>query len=152
MNAQYQSNDKAPVRRGIWVFPYPFSELYFTCHTNDRLLPTRFHIGKMLKKKIKELGRELTEDEEDEVYREVREYKEEHEEEYQEKQRTIKKVLNRPKKMWYKGKFYCHFHPVTYQPDWDWFEWDNVREYAKVAEKWAAYEGYYDLLEVFIPM
>lgn len=98
MNAQYQDNEKAPTKRGIWAFPFPYVELFFVGHRLDKGC--------------------------------------------------------KPKRLWYNGKFYCHFHPVNHEcvGQYDWYEWANLREFAKLCEKHAGASKYYDDLEIFIPM
>jgi hypothetical protein len=154
MNAQYQNNEKAPTRRGIWAFPFPYVELYFVEHTNTRLLPMKFNRNKQIKNKMVELKRVLTEDEEMEIHDAVNKCIEENIEEYEKKCKTIRNKLNKPKKFWYKGRFYCHFHPATHVcvGEFTWYEWDNMREFAKVVDKYTGSSRWYDDLEIFIPM
>lgn len=138
-----------PTSRGIWCFPFPFHDYFFAYHQWEQKLPKKFRreIGQVWDKCLVE---GLT-DEEAEKF-------------WEERELALKKVkkLFRPTTFWYGKPFYSHIsanNDVSYS---NWFLWDSVSAWAKVARKniylTQIYQGTVyrmeyakDHMEIFIP-
>lgn len=141
-----------PTKRGIWAFPYPHYDFFFCWHQWEARLPKKFRHeeGIGIKHPGVSFDPDAVTDEEADEY-------------WEERDRLIKKIRKEfpPTTFWYGGEFYSHIstHGVG---DKEWYYWDSVKEWSKVARKelyvsdrWGdeLYTFRYakDHLEIFIP-
>jgi hypothetical protein len=99
---------KPPTSRGIWAFPYPHYDLFFCFHQWKKHLP----------KKYQDDSIERTE------------------EDFAEIDRLIKEIKRKfPPSTFWTDAFYSHIFPNGRTDYNDWFYWNSVRDWAKVANK-----------------
>jgi hypothetical protein len=141
-----------PAKRGIWCFPYPHYDFFFCYHQWEARLPKKYRkeAGIGIAYPGVPFDYEHMTDEECAAY-------------WEERERLIKKIRKEfpPTKFWYAGEFYSHIPPKGNSTD-EWYWWDNVREWAKVAQKhlyltdntngvFRTFKYSVDHLEIFIP-
>ena len=141
-----------PTKRGIWAFPYPHYDLFFCFHQWEQHLPNKFqHEG--------QIG--VTHPKAPDFTKATREEADAWVAEYDELMKKIRKQY-RPTTFWYAGEFYSHIAPKGFGGYTEWFWWDSVRDWSKVAMKHLYYwedsfgEPFVntyskDHLELFIP-
>ena len=105
---------KPPESRGVWAFPYPHYDFFFCYHQYKRHLPKKFQLS-------------IDTDKYSDEYMEK--YWEEHES-------TIEKIRKRIKpSTFYIGEFYSHIFPNGLTNYNEWFYWDSVKDWERVARK-----------------
>lgn len=144
----HREGNIAPVSRGIWAFPYPLNDFWFSFRQWERLLPQNLQ---------------------DEYYDEHREsWNEEEQEDWgNRREAALKEIQRRPenrlKKIWWDGPVYSHITPQE-GTDNNWYLYDTPNEFLEVARKqlWTwmrfnkddpVFKTTYSLdhLEVFLP-
>ena len=126
MNSNKQTHKEgsvAPEGRGIWCFPYPHYDYFFCFHQWEKHLPKKFlREDKIGVKHSNYPDFDKMTDEEAQAY---------WEEYYIELAKVKKRIKSTT--FWYGGEFYSRIS--QYGEIGDWFWWDSVRDWAKVARK-----------------
>lgn len=125
INAQKQSHDTgytAPIRRGMWAFPFPAMDLFFVSHRYEPLIPVKYRlqsINKLQDENIK-ANKPVNDGIPEELWIGREEY--------------ISKVKNkmRPKTFWWKGPIYSRIAPKGFGGS-DWYLWTDLKAWAKLA-------------------
>lgn len=103
-----EGTHKPPIPRGFWAFPYPHYDYFFCYHQWLKYLPKKYR---------------------DKDY-------EKSDSEWLEYERLLKEIKKKFKpSLFYAHEFYSHIFPngrIDYQ---DWFYWNNVRDWGKIAQK-----------------
>lgn len=150
MSGQVQKNRKkrpTPVRKGIWVFPYPFFDAFFVWHQLNRYYPKhiRTESAKLLGleavkppdfSNMDDDGNEikkLTPEEEAELEKAAAEYwdnREKIEKEYQDKFFKIKKI-------WWGGEIYSRIrpNPQAQELEGGWFYYEKPIDFLAAVRK-----------------
>jgi hypothetical protein len=131
-----------PVSRGLWAFPWPYHDYFFVYQKYEKFLPKKYQA-------LDKLWGTVSQEEYDALW--------------EEREKLTLKIMKRehPKTFWYGGGFYSHISPGVSHGE-DWYFWDSVRDWGKVANKqiifrakWAGvllqYPYCVDHLEIFIP-
>jgi len=149
MSGQVQKNRKertTPVRKGIWVFPYPFFDMFFAYHQINRFLPKKHRSDSGNKilgipagerpdfTNLDDDGneiRKLTVEEELELDKKAEEYWE-----AQEKiEKEYKKKFLKIKTIWWGGEIYSRIPPKSGMASEEWYLYTCPKEFLKAARK-----------------
>lgn len=145
---------RPPVRKGIFVFPFPFHDEYYYHH---------FFLKQMPKSYIKEKETLYSFYKELETDTDFNAYDELLDELWKKEDKKLKdiKEKNKQKKIWISGEFYSHVPPKGMVDDGRiWWKYSNVREWIESARRYlfvrledGKYHYRYDrgYLELFIP-
>ena len=138
----HTTGNVAPVKRGIWAFPFGYQDAFFYHHVWSKQLP----------KRLQNEALNAIANKEEQAARC---------EEAETKLREIRK-REKLKRFWHGGPFYSRIHPSGRFFIKEWFLWNSPKDWAEVASKtlksWMRHgdslfqiEHSADHLEVFIP-
>lgn len=145
----HREGNTAPVGRGIWAFPYPLNDFWFSFRQYEKLLPQKLqhdyyekHYENWTDEEQDEYGKKR-----DDALREIQ-----------------KRPENRLKKIWWDGPVYSHISAHGEIEFGQWYLFDTPVEFFEAARKelwgyqrWSEtmplFKGKYsvDHLEVFLP-
>jgi len=107
-----------PVRKGIWVFPWPFFDWFFAYHRWNLLLPKRLQDKEIIKIEDYDTKIKLWDEREAWI------------------KKAIKEGRGRIKTIWHGGPFYARIPPdKTTVDELGWYRYERVKDYIEVATK-----------------
>lgn len=129
-NAQKQvhrEGNVAPDTRGIWVFPYPFRDLFFQSGVAEKRMPKETRLPSEEYVALSDEVQDLIEVVNEQTYR------------------NVIKVIEKPKKIWWGGPIWSHIHPDYSVHEEHWYYYKTPTEWVQQAKKHTMeYFKYYD--------